>query len=225
MTELALRPEYIEEERQIQQKIYNAIDKFENIIFNAGAGSGKTFALIESLKYIIKTYEDRLQKSNQQIVCITYTNVAVNEIQTRLGNSDLVAVSTIHEKLWSFIKQYQKELLIIHTQNVKETLEKLNSDLLEIKAFKAYRNLPPELKASFTTYVLENMDKFYKCYDLPAAKLKAAFNTDLTPYNGILRNVTNFKKTVNILYKINSFEECLKKSSISFKKIRSSKTN
>lgn len=217
MTKLALEPQYIEEERQIQQQIYNAIDKFENIIFNAGAGSGKTFALIESLKYILKMNEDALQKTNQQIVCITYTNVAVNEIKTRLGNSDLVAVSTIHEKLWSFIKQHQKELLIIHAENVKETLDLLRNDLLDNddekvkKTFQAYRGLTPELKTSFTTYVLENKDKFYKCYDLPAAKLKVAFNTDLASYNGILSNVGNFKKTVSTLYKINSFEECLKK--------------
>ena len=42
--------ELLESEKQVQQDINNSIDNFEHIIFNAGAGAGKTHALIESLK-------------------------------------------------------------------------------------------------------------------------------------------------------------------------------
>ena len=35
-------PEALQEEKQIQQDIFDAIDSYQNIIFNAGAGAGKT---------------------------------------------------------------------------------------------------------------------------------------------------------------------------------------
>lgn len=79
------------------------------IVFNAGAGAGKTYALIESLKYIIKQYGTKLIATNQKIICITYTNTAVHEIRERLGNTDIVLVSTIHERPWDLIKSYKKE--------------------------------------------------------------------------------------------------------------------
>ena len=76
----------LEAEKQVQTSINSAIDSFEHIIFNAGAGAGKTHALIESLKYIIHKNGNRLKTHNQNIICITYTNVATNEIKERLGN-------------------------------------------------------------------------------------------------------------------------------------------
>lgn len=36
------------------EQIYQCIDNKENFILDAGAGSGKTWSLIESLKYILK---------------------------------------------------------------------------------------------------------------------------------------------------------------------------
>ena len=91
----------LDEEEEIQSEIYTAIDDYQNILFNAGAGAGKTYALIESLKHILKKHGDRLQRHNQKVVCITYTNVAVDEIKRRIGYSELIEVSTIHERLWS----------------------------------------------------------------------------------------------------------------------------
>ena len=85
-------PELLEEEKQIQITINNYIDQFKHIKFNAGAGAGKTHALKESLLYIVNKHGDKLKYHNQQILCITYTNVATNEIKERIGNSSLVKV-------------------------------------------------------------------------------------------------------------------------------------
>jgi len=73
--------ELIESEKQVQLDINNAIDNFEHLIFNAGAGAGKTHSLIESLKHLIQKHGNRLKTHNQNIICITYTNVATNEIK------------------------------------------------------------------------------------------------------------------------------------------------
>lgn len=91
-------------------KVFLAIKKKKSFILEAGAGSGKTWTLVECLKYIIQNDGQILNRNNQKIVCITYTNVAANEIKSRIENNPLVAVSTIHDFLWDVIKNYQNEI-------------------------------------------------------------------------------------------------------------------
>jgi DNA helicase-2/ATP-dependent DNA helicase PcrA len=92
------------------EQITQYITECKSFVLEAGAGSGKTYTLIQTLNYIIQNKGEALKKSNQKVVCITYTNVAKNEINGRIENNELVLVSTIHEFLWSSIKQYQKQL-------------------------------------------------------------------------------------------------------------------
>jgi len=152
-----------DQELEIQKLINAYIDKNECFVFNAGAGSGKTYALTESLRHIINRHGERLNHHNQKIMCITYTNVATNEIRERLGNTTLVRVSTIHERLWSIIKDYQKELVILHVEKLREELLRLKFDLNESseekeeKQFKVYRELPEDSRDEF-----RNIAKEYK---------------------------------------------------------------
>lgn len=94
------------------KQISQYIEESKSFILEAGAGSGKTYTLIQTLNYLIQNKGDDLKKATQKIVCITYTNVAKNEIKDRIENNELVLVSTIHEFLWGSIKQYQKQLKI-----------------------------------------------------------------------------------------------------------------
>jgi len=65
----------------------------------AGPGAGKTHWLIEHMKNVVER-SSRLGKV-AQIACISYTNVAVDEIINRLGSySDRVYASTIHSFLY-----------------------------------------------------------------------------------------------------------------------------
>ena len=93
-------------------QISEYIEERKSFVLEAGAGSGKTYTLIQTLNYLIQHKSDILKTANQKIVCITYTNVAKNEIIDRIENNELVLVSTIHEFLWNSIKQYQKQLKI-----------------------------------------------------------------------------------------------------------------
>ncbi len=52
----------------------------------------------------------KLNASGQQIACITFTNVAKNEIAERINNDALVRVSTIHDFLWDLIGSHQRAL-------------------------------------------------------------------------------------------------------------------
>ena len=97
---------------EVLEQIKQLLDIKQSFILEAGAGSGKTRTLLDSLKYLIDTQSKSLYERNMSIACITYTNVAVNEINERIDNNPLVLALTIHEFLWYVIKNYQKELKI-----------------------------------------------------------------------------------------------------------------
>jgi len=97
------------------EQIKEQINLGKNFLLSGGAGSGKTTSLIDTIKYL---YE---QNPNKSIVCITYTKVAVAEIKSRTNYNSLI-VSTIHEFLWSCIKDYQKELKIGLIELIKKEL-------------------------------------------------------------------------------------------------------
>lgn len=111
------------------EEIYQCIDTRESFILDAGAGSGKTWSLVESLKYVISKQGKELRRNNQKIVCITYTNVAKNEIITRVENNELVMVSTIHDFLWSCISQFKIELKEKLIEIIDEKIIKINDKL------------------------------------------------------------------------------------------------
>lgn len=69
------------------EEIYQCIDNRESFILDAGAGSGKTWSLVESIKYVIEKQGKENSRNNQKIVCITYTNIAKNEIIDRVENN------------------------------------------------------------------------------------------------------------------------------------------
>lgn len=94
------------------EQIINHIEENKSYVLEAGAGSGKTYTLIQTINYVLKTKGESIKLNNQKIVCITYTNVAKNEIIERLENNPLVIVSTIHEFLWDCIKRFNKQLII-----------------------------------------------------------------------------------------------------------------
>ncbi len=116
------------------EQIYQCIDSGESFVLDAGAGSGKTWSLIESLKYVLNKESDSFIRNNQKIVCITYTNVAKNEIIERLENNELVLVSTIHDFLWSCISKFKKELKTGLLEFIDEKIAKVQADLDKSKS-------------------------------------------------------------------------------------------
>jgi DNA helicase-2/ATP-dependent DNA helicase PcrA len=202
------------EEKEIQKKIFNAIDEYKDIIFDAGAGAGKTYALIESLKYIINNKGKKLNYHNQNIICITYTNVATNEIKERLGNTKLVKVSTIHERLWDLIKNYQKQLVQIHSEKLNEKIEKINSELETEDKYKKYQELDEVGKENFLTTMTQNRESYYQSKDKRASEFKTAIKNFLNDeHHEMLTNVSHFKSLVGKLYKIQNYSKCLDKIS------------
>jgi DNA helicase-2/ATP-dependent DNA helicase PcrA len=92
----------------------------------AGAGSGKTTSLIKALDHIAKRYGDELRRRLQKVACITYTEVAVGEIWSDVGNNPLFQVSTIHSFLWALVKPFQRDIAAWVKQRIEAKLAELH---------------------------------------------------------------------------------------------------
>jgi DNA helicase II / ATP-dependent DNA helicase PcrA len=101
------------------EKVFAAIDEGKNFRLEAGAGAGKTYTLVKALKQLIKSKGNILSKRNQRIACITYTNVAKEEIMARTDNHPVVLSETIHAFCWDLVKDFQNAIRQ-HIPNLSE---------------------------------------------------------------------------------------------------------
>lgn len=91
-------------------EMFAAISNDNCFRLEAGAGAGKTYSLIKALKHLVDERTAELSKKEQRIACITYTNVARNEIRERTDNHPVIHADTIHAFSWSFIKGFQAQI-------------------------------------------------------------------------------------------------------------------
>lgn len=103
------------------EKIIDHIEKGENFLLSGGAGSGKTYSLVQVIREVITRHP------SSKIACMTYTNASVHEIERRVDHSNL-NVSTIHDFLWDNIKNFQRELkaTLIEMLNTEDSGISLN---------------------------------------------------------------------------------------------------
>lgn len=92
---LTLEPEVI--------TIFDHIENGHNFLLSGGAGSGKTYSLVQVIRECIRRHPTAI------IACMTFTNAAVKEIEERVRHKNL-KVTTIHDFLWDCIKSFKKEL-------------------------------------------------------------------------------------------------------------------
>ena len=90
-------------DKEVENIIIDHIEKNENFLLSGGAGSGKTYSLVQIIREVIARHP------SSKIACMTYTNASVHEIERRVDHKNL-NVSTIHDFLWDNIKNFQKEL-------------------------------------------------------------------------------------------------------------------
>lgn len=87
---------------ELEQILIHIANK-DSFLLSGGAGSGKTYLLVQVINQVI------MLNPAEKVFCMTYTNTAVREIEERVNHKNL-KVSTIHEFLWSNIKHFQKEI-------------------------------------------------------------------------------------------------------------------
>jgi len=110
-------------------EIIVCIDSCQNFAVIAGAGSGKTGALIKALSHVRNKQGRLLRAAGQQVACITYTNVAVENIKRRTNLDELFAVSTIHGFLWGLVEKYQSDIRnTLKDELIPKRIEKKRGD-------------------------------------------------------------------------------------------------
>ena len=95
---------------EADEKILDCLKNRQSFLVDAGAGSGKTSSLIRALDYVRGPDRSKLVQDIQRVACITFTNVAKNQIIERTEHDPLFEVTTIHDFLWAAIKPFQKDL-------------------------------------------------------------------------------------------------------------------
>ena len=105
-------PETVTQGDELRMTIAACLDleKPKSFFLYAGAGSGKTRAVIEAMEIFRTRYGTQFRESGQKVAIITYTNAACDEIRRRTDFDPIFAVSTIHSFAWEQIRTYHKDI-------------------------------------------------------------------------------------------------------------------
>jgi DNA helicase-2/ATP-dependent DNA helicase PcrA len=107
--------------QKAQDRVEACITNGLNFRLEAGAGAGKTYSLVAALKMIICDKGSSLVQAGQQVACITYTEVARQEIANEIEEHPAILVNTIHGFAWAFISRFQKTLReLVAAQNSRQ---------------------------------------------------------------------------------------------------------
>lgn len=102
---------------KVDAQIIGTLQAGHSFRVEAGAGSGKTYSLNRVIEWIQANKWFDYSQKKQNVVCITYTNAAVDVIKERLSKDSFIIPSTIHSFAWNAIKQYQSVLVDAVTTN------------------------------------------------------------------------------------------------------------
>jgi DNA helicase-2/ATP-dependent DNA helicase PcrA len=107
------------------QRMFACLDEGRSFRLEAGAGAGKTYSLEKALRRLIDRRGADLLRRHQQVGCITYTNVAKDEIIARIQAHPAVRPETVHGFCWSILKDFQSKLreLVPHLPDWSERLD------------------------------------------------------------------------------------------------------
>ncbi len=131
---------------ELQQKCIDSIEGKYLVL--AGPGTGKTFTIINRIKNMIKNKN----VNAEEILCLTFTDAAANEMRSRL-NAELEEVSsgvniyTYHGFCCEVIEEFRDEFELpsnfrIVTDSISRTFIKECIDEINPKAFRTEKNDP-----------------------------------------------------------------------------------
>lgn len=126
------------------------------VVMIAGAGSGKTKTVIDRIDNIVES-----GAAPQNILAITFTNKAANELKERLSvRSALVHASTIHSLCVSLLKRYAKgkvgeplKFTVMDSDDQKNIISQVFEDLCEDLEAKGVPLFAPDERANKAPYI------------------------------------------------------------------------
>ena len=186
------------------------LDK-SSFILQGGAGSGKTESLKELITYLHSV------NPKAKLVCITHTNLAVDEIKSRVGEE--ILVSTIHSFVEDIIKDYKV--------NIKEVIAELfklpileSMQIIDIENEKEHKKIEHEKykklckKYLREEYKLSKQEPFNyvdkREYDKNPESYNSQLNQAILGYNDIIQSSVKERNYYYIKYnktKFNNFKE------------------
>ncbi len=206
--------------KKIIKEDFKSLDKYQlkavtsnrkNILVLAGAGSGKTYTIVSRIRYLIKYRNVK----PSDILCISFTNDAVNKLKEDLNNKD-VEVLTFHKLALKIIGRKKEVLaedmltdIIINTfSNDKlfglyemERFDMYNLVKTFINLFKS-NNYPLDKFYTFINkantkdkMLLKEIMKCYICYESYLNK------EGLMDFNDMINIAINKLDKVNLKYK------------------------
>ena len=106
-------------------QMFQCIQERRNFRLEAGAGAGKTYSLVKALQQIIAEEGPQLIRRHQKVACITYTNVATDEVIKRTDGHPAIHASTIHSFCWELCKNFQSFLRqeVLNIAKLNEKIE------------------------------------------------------------------------------------------------------
>jgi DNA helicase-2/ATP-dependent DNA helicase PcrA len=107
-----------------QARVHACLDAGQSFRLEAGAGAGKTYSLVEALKSLIISRGTELLQAGQKVACITFTQVARDEIAQEIEQHPAILVETIHAFSWGILAQFQNALrdLVGSLEERRETI-------------------------------------------------------------------------------------------------------
>lgn len=193
-------------------KIKDCISSNRNFVLQGGAGSGKTEFLKRTLEYLSTTYPSK------KIACITHTNLAVDEIKSRVGEG--YTISTIHSFLNDTIKDYKKNLhaciydLFELDSMERGSLDDYQDDEKEMKAgeHKKYKKIYEKYASSLYSVKGERAEQVTgkKDYDKDPEGYNSQINGMITALNSEIIKIINSKEYDDVRYndtRFNSFRD------------------
>lgn len=162
----------------------------ENLLIIAGAGCGKTFTLIEKVKYLIN--EKNIKE--EEILLISFTNASVNDIKKKINYN--IEVLTFHKLALKILKNCSIEYKIINEYTldyiIKEYLLKL--DVNKQKVILKYLNFP----YSYKKFLKSNWHSSF-CNNIKRFILN--FKANMINYNEIKKiKLSKSEKSILLIY-------------------------
>lgn len=125
MTEVVTEnPAEVAAQRALDE-VFMCIRARKSFRLEAGAGAGKTYSLVKALQLIIDENGSQLVRSHQKVACITYTNVATDEVIKRTDGHAAIQASTIHSFCWELCKSFQA-VLRLEVMSIPQLAEMIN---------------------------------------------------------------------------------------------------
>ena len=193
-------------------RIKSCISNNRNFVLQGGAGSGKTEFLKRTLEYLSTTYPSK------KIACITHTNLAVDEIKSRVGEG--YTISTIHSFLNDTITDYKKNLhaciydLFKLDSIERGSLDDYKNDEKEMKVVehKKYKKIYAKYASSLYSVKGGRADKVSdkRDYDKDPEGYNHQLNGMIAELNSEIKKIIDDKEYDDVRYnytRFNSFQD------------------